>query len=69
MVEVSKDRYVAAVAYYLLLQEVDKRRNPPIDNIENTKEKNSNDEDPKSSPELQRIAKTVSVLILPVENI
>jgi len=69
MIDVSKDRYVAAIAYYLLLQEVDKRRKTPVDNIEKTKERNSIDADPKSSPELQRIAKIVSVLILPVENI
>ena len=69
MIDVSKDRYVAAIAYYLLLQEVDKRRKNTGNTTENTEEKNSIDVDPKSTPELQRIAKTVSVLILPVENI
>ncbi len=56
MIDISKARYVAAIAYYLLLQEVDKRRKNKGDTIENIKERNSLDIDPKASPELQRIA-------------
>ncbi len=69
LIDVSKDRYVAAIAYYLLLQEVDKRRKNKNGATENITQMKSIDEDPKASLELQRIAKTVSVLILPIENI
>jgi hypothetical protein len=68
-IDISKDRYVATIAYYLLLREVDKRRKIKVDNVENTNDKNSVDIDPKASPELQRVTKAISVLILPIESI
>ena len=56
LIETVKDRYGAAIAYYLLLQEVDKKK----------KVKEAIDES-NDSPELQRLAKTISLLALPTE--
>ena len=59
LVESVKDRYSAAIAYYLLLREVDRRR----------RRERSQDEDASSSPELNRLAQTVSLLSLPIESL
>jgi len=67
MIETTKARYVAAIAYFLLLREVDIRKgtHPETATLKN----DSDNQDPKSSLELQRLAKTVSVLVAPIENI
>jgi hypothetical protein len=69
IIESTKDRYVAAIAYYLLLKEVDKKKNAVKHQIIDDEKENDIDIDLKASPELQRLAKTASVLVLPIENI
>jgi hypothetical protein len=67
MIETTKARYVAAIAYFLLLREVDIRKG--VQTGTQTLKNDSDNQDPKSSLELQRLAKTVSVLVAPIENI
>ena len=59
LIEDIKDRYVAAIAYYLLLREIDRRKR-------GAEECKSELEEPDSN-ELQRLALTVSLLALPTE--
>jgi len=56
VVEETKEKYVAAISYYLILREVEKMK------IENS---NKYDDSP-SSLELQRLAQTISLLVLPI---
>jgi len=70
MIESTKARYVAAIAYYLLLKEVDmKKKAQTKSSFIDVEKENIDNVDPKASPELQRLAKTVSVLVLPIENV
>ncbi|MBI5000344.1 MAG: hypothetical protein HZB92_02295 [Euryarchaeota archaeon] len=59
MIEGTKDRYVAAIAFYLLLREVDKRKKRITGELDESAD----------SVELQRIARTVSQLALPIETL
>ena len=55
-----EDRFVAGIAYYLLLRYIADKKNPGT-------AKSDNGDSPDASPELQRLAQTVSVLSLPIE--
>ena len=56
-----EERYLAGVAFYLLLKKVDEMKG-------NERELNSgSDESPDGSPELRRLAETIAALALPPE--
>jgi len=57
-----EDRYVAGVSYYLLLREADRRKKQNGASGEDTEVQDD-------SPELARLAQTVSVMALPVESL
>lgn len=61
MIKNVEDRYVSAVAYYLLLRHVQKKKARKT----NPEDENQNDD----SPELDRLAQTVLMLALPIENL
>lgn len=62
LVGITQERYVAAIAYYLLLKRVNE-----IKKGTNPNESQETGEDPKSSSELQRLANTISLLIRPID--